>query len=80
MTDLINRLRAAAHDERLSTGAMYAEAADEIERLRTALTRCVTAWESLPSGYYSPHDIAEWIRVPLKRSIDAARAALKEPT
>lgn len=31
--DLVERLRAASHDERLSTGALYATAADEIERL-----------------------------------------------
>ncbi len=76
MTDLISRLRALSRPG--GGGSIGHEAADEIERLRTALTRCVTAWESLPSGYYSPHDIAEWIRGPLKRSIDAARAALKE--
>lgn len=34
MTDLIERLIAASHDERLSTGVLYREAADELERLR----------------------------------------------
>jgi hypothetical protein len=34
MTDIIERLRAAIFDERLSTGALYTEAAREIEGLR----------------------------------------------
>lgn len=34
MADIVDRCRAAAQDDRLSTGALYAEAADEIERLR----------------------------------------------
>ena len=37
MDDLIERLRAASHDERLSTGMLYREAADEIDRLRREL-------------------------------------------
>lgn len=35
--DILQRLRAASRDERLSTGALYTEAADEIERLRTGM-------------------------------------------
>lgn len=34
--DIVTRLRAAKKDDRLSTGALYGEAADEIERLRNA--------------------------------------------
>jgi GrpB-like predicted nucleotidyltransferase (UPF0157 family) len=33
MSDIVERLRAASHDETLSCGALYAEAGDEIERL-----------------------------------------------
>jgi len=39
MSDLIERLRAASHDERLSTGMLYREAADEIERLQHELVK-----------------------------------------
>jgi hypothetical protein len=48
MSDIVEQLVAASHDERLSTGALYREAADEIERLReevgglrTAVKLCV---------------------------------------
>ena len=34
MTDLFEQLIAASHDERLSTGALYREAAHELKRLR----------------------------------------------
>ena len=34
MSDLLERLRAASRDDRLSTGTLYSDAADEIERLR----------------------------------------------
>lgn len=37
--DLTTRLRAAGHDERLSTGQLYLDAADEIDRLSAALTQ-----------------------------------------
>ena len=36
-SDIVERCRAAGRDERLSTGALYLEAADEIERLRAEL-------------------------------------------
>jgi hypothetical protein len=39
--NLPERLRAAAHDERLSTGALYLEAADVIDALRAAYERVV---------------------------------------
>jgi hypothetical protein len=41
MTNLVDRLRAASHDERLSTGKLYADAADEIERLRDWQRRAI---------------------------------------
>lgn len=37
MSDIVPRLLAASHDERLSTGALYREACKEITRLRAAL-------------------------------------------
>ena len=39
MTDLVKRGRIAQHDETQSTGALYGELCDEIERLREALKR-----------------------------------------
>jgi hypothetical protein len=41
MSDLVTRLQAASHDERLSTGKLYADAADEIERLRDWQRRAI---------------------------------------
>jgi hypothetical protein len=40
VNDIVERLRAASKDERLSCGALYAESADEIERLN----KCVKDW------------------------------------
>ena len=65
MTDLISRLR----DLHMQCDglSLYAEAADEIERLRAALTDI------------AQHQDSEW---PLRcrMNVRTARAALKEPT
>jgi hypothetical protein len=68
--DLPERLRAAAHDERLSTGALYLEAAEVIDALRAA--------PELPEPYvYNAED--RWGNFPhemiAKSDYDALRAA-----
>ena len=47
MSDIATRLRAASADERLSTGMLYREAADEIERLTSELAHVARslAWQ-----------------------------------
>jgi hypothetical protein len=42
--DIVERCMAAVADDRLSTGALYREAADEIVRLREALTEIMNHW------------------------------------
>lgn len=42
--DIVERLMAASHDDRLSTGALYREAANEIGSLRVCV-REMAGWE-----------------------------------
>lgn len=45
----------------------------ESEELK-ALKAVIKAWESLPGGrHYSPSEIEDWLRGPMKRAINRAR-------
>ena len=50
MADLVDRLRAAALDERLSTGTLYREAAEEIEFVRAAYLTLLQQWQRRVEG------------------------------
>jgi hypothetical protein len=66
MTDIVERLRAENADPR-NWRRMYGEAADEIERLREAVSQILDVLEGLSPNPY-----------PVEAAEEIARAALKE--
>lgn len=69
--DIVERLMAASHDDRLSTGALYREAANEIDSLRVCV-REMAGWEP---RYM---DAKDEIRA-LRELIDRLEAAARRP-
>jgi hypothetical protein len=81
MTDIVERLRrgeACINDPcrmmDARSGCCCAEAADEIERLREALSDLIADWEAVPEDVQVPDEIN------VNEHWDAARTALKENT
>jgi hypothetical protein len=48
--DIVAMARAAVRDDRLSSGALYRELADEIERLRKIIRSCARGTEMVDLG------------------------------